>query len=231
MKARVLTIAALLALSGSAAAQSMSLTLKNAPTSDDITAGDSVNYPIDVNMKASGFECAEPVDVPVNLTAVANAQAAPTNASHTPQPASLTFTIPEGIYQPTGTPVDNQTGGEYNETQSAEVGMETASGVRQNYTVTLEITAESPGLSSESCNGDIPEATSDPAAVEINVTADDPPEPAGGDEDGGTGPGTTPGGGNTTGNETGDEGNGIPAPTALVPLAVFGAAVAYRRRD
>lgn len=245
MKARVLTIATILALSGVAAAQSSSLTLGNVPASDSITAGETASYSPDVTLNVSGVDCAQSVDVPVNVTVSTTAQAPPTNASQTPTPGSLTFTVPEGTHRSTGTPADDAAGG-WSGTQAGEVSVGTASGVSKDYTVSVSIVASTPGAASDTCTMDIPATESDPATVTLSVAADAPAQEAGetgGSTDGGGSMGGDDGSGDEmqsppNGDGSGDSGDtdteessGIPAPGALVPVAALAAALTYRRKE
>ncbi len=231
----MVSLLVVLALAGSAVAQnqsaSVSLVLENPPQAQEITAGESVDLGVDVNLTVSGISCTQSVPLPMNVTAALSGSF-PDNASHTATPGALEFTVPQGAHnsETSGTPLEEQ-GGPYNEVQTGTVSLETASGIRQGYTVNVELVAETPGATSEGCVPmEIPATTSDPVSVPVQVAADNPPDP--GDDDGDELEGSPPGS-NGTENTTSppDEENGSPVPWFLAPLAAAGAAIAARRND
>lgn len=230
MRGRVLAIVAVLALAGPASAQQVSLAIESAPEDRQITAGESVDLGSDVNITVSGVDCAEPVDLPVNLTADVSEPAPPPNASTTAEQGVLTFTVPQGSHhsETSGTPIGNESG-PYQAVQTGTIPVSTASGVRQNYTAEVSIQAVFDGLTTETCvPQEFPSAQSDPVAVTLDVIADDPPEPESGDGGASASP---PGAGTngTNGTEGAPSDNGVPLGGALVPLAAAGAALVARR--
>lgn len=230
----MVSLLVVLALAGSAVAQnqsaSVSLVLENPPQAQEITAGESVDLGIDVNLTVSGISCSQSVPLPTNVTAALSGSF-PDNATHTATPGALEFTVPEGAHssETSGTPLEEQ-GGPYNEVQTGTVSLDTAPGIRRGYTVNVELVAETPGATSEACLPmEIPATTSDPVAVPVQIAADNPPDPGDdGDELQGSPPGSN-GTENTT-SPPGEE-NGSPVPWVLTPLAAAGAALAARRRD
>lgn len=236
MKGRVLALVGILALTGSAAAQSVDLAITAAPANATLTAGESKDLSFDVNLRVEGYDCAQSVDLPVNLTSsVVTQGSAPPNASTNASQAALTFTVPAGSHHEA--PAGNQSG-PYNETKSATVTVSTQGGVRSNYTVDLEAQAIFNGTSTTSCvPNQFPSAQSDPSTVPIRILADEPPKEETADTRNGSGSelsgpaGNGTGAGNASGSPPGTASeNGTPLAWPAVPLAAGLAALVLRRR-
>lgn len=232
MQVRAWTVVlVVLALAVPAGAQSASFTVSQSPTSTQLQteAGSSVSVDVGVNLTGEGFSCAAEVEAPVNTTAEASVpSSAPDNASVTASDASLAFTIPSGDYhtQP------------YNDSMTATIDVETGSGVSEDYTATVSLTSVFPGGTYMDClPQEFPEAQSESAQIQIDVTADQPPQQGGDDgeeepDDGMENNTTEPPTNESPGGEdSGGEDNGIPLPWPLVPLSLAVVALVSRRLD
>lgn len=232
MQARWTALVALLVLAVPVAAQdsaSFTVAQESPPARVSADGGTTAGIDLAVNLTGEGFGCTSEVEAPVNTTATVSLPSdAPPNASVETTMASLAFAIPEGQYETEP----------YNDVVNATVQADVGGGVRENYTATLTLTSTFPGGTYDSCIPmEFSPAESDPAEVQLQVVADDPPEP---DEDDGdeppaddsgneTGPGTNPPANDTPGNESEDD-NGVPVPWTAAPLAAILAALAGRRR-
>jgi hypothetical protein len=226
MNIRVWGLLLVVALAAPAAAQEASFDVaqSEAPSELTLEAGESTSMSPTVALSGEGFSCSQEVEAPVNTTvATAIEQPSPENANVTASDVAKTFPIRAGEY--TTTP--------YNETANATIDVETDSGVTENYTATLEVTSTFPGGTYEACvPNEFPEASSDPVQIQLEVTADEEPEDEEPEEP--TEPMNDTVGNESTNDSAADDGSdpagedsedGIPAPGAVVPLALVGAAL------
>jgi hypothetical protein len=239
MRGHVLALAALLLVSGAAAAQSVELAVENAPGDQQITAGDSVDLSMDLNVSVSGTTCTSEFAIPGNATIDASVQgSAPEGASNEVSGQEVTVTVPQGDH---GNVEDA-----HQEVLSPTVSLSTSGGITEDYTVDLTVGGETAEATADptTCEpGDFP-AASDTTTVSVDVAADEEPEPEddgstddgstdGTTDDGTTDDGTTDGStdGGTDDGTTDDGDNGIPAPGAVAALvAALGAAASRARR-
>lgn len=216
----VAAVAALLATSGLATAQSFSVTLEPEGSADTLSPGASTSVDVLVQLQGEGFSCANDEDLPVNLTASSSQ-----GVSGTPGTDQLVFSNTMGIH-PSQQP--------YEESDTTTVSLQAADtaspGSRE-----IQVTGTFPGGNyappDGSCNGEFPSAE---GTTSLSVTVEDTGSDSGSGSDGGIGGGNGgSGGGNDTGpdgNESDDDSNGIPAATWAAPAALLSGALAARRR-
>lgn len=197
---------------GVAVAQDFSVSVLPPEDATSVSAGDSTTVSVDVNLQGENFYCTGEVELPVQVSASGGSDVTATPASET-----VTFTTSANIY--------NENTEAFNQTQPVDVTTSAGSGASSGSTqVTVTATFEggdyTPDCGPQAFNSD---EASAPYDVNVQGTSTD---------DGGT-DGTDGGaGGNGTdgGDDGSDDGNGIPGPGALAPLAVVGAAMLARAR-
>lgn len=219
----VLAMAALLALSGLAAAQTASVTVTPATEAISIEGGQSSSVDVDVTLRLDQFSCLQSQTFPVNVS-VSGAR----GVTGTPSPATLEYQVPQGIHD-SSTPA-----GAYNETQTTTVSIQAPSGQAQGFSADVTVTGLFPGANPQTCGPNAFPQAEGSGAITVDVQPDVSSGNGGGT--GGTGDGGTGGtGGNgtTPGTNTSDGGgeNGTPMPAWIVPAALTGAAAILRRRS
>jgi MYXO-CTERM domain-containing protein len=239
MRGHVIALAALLLVSGPAAAQSVELAIENAPEDQQITAGNTAALSMDLNVSVSGTTCVEAIALPGNATADLTVQgSAPEGASNSASGQEIAFEVPQGDHGNAEDP--------YQEVQSAAISVQTSGGVSEDYTLEVGLTGATSAVTADmSCfPGEFP-ASEDTASVTVDVAADqaatDGRANDGGSMDGGADGGSTDGGSmddggapddsdDATDGGPEDDGSDTPAPGAVAALvAALGAALARRR--
>lgn len=218
----VVTVAALLATAGLAAAQqaSFSVTLEPQSEAGTLSPGDSEQVNVLVRLEGEGFACASNEDLPVNIS-VSGASA----VTGVPDPAEIVLSNTQGIHAsgPAGT---------YNESGETSVTVQasnSASSGTHDVTVTGTFPGGSYGPPDGSCDGEFPSAegtTSLPVEVQADQTG------GGGIDDGdGVDDGTTGGNGSADdGSDDGEDEDGIPIGPWIAPVALIASALALRRQ-
>lgn len=212
-----LTVAALLAMAGLAAAQqpSFSVTLEPQDEAGTMSPGDSQDVTVLVRLEGDNFSCLEDEELPVEIS-VSGSE----DLTGVPDPAELVFSNTQGIHN------SATTAGGYNESQETTVTVQVANaatGGSQELTVTGTFPGGNYGPPDRSCNDEFPSAegtTTIPVTIQSNGT--DGVGGADGGGDGGAGNGTDDGGDE-------EDGNGIPLGPWIAPLALVASAVALRR--
>jgi uncharacterized membrane protein YgcG len=218
----VVTVAALLATAGLAAAQepSFSVTVEPQGEAGTLSPGEETSVEVSVRLEGDDFSCAENEELPVNVTTND-----PRGLTVSADPQELIFSGTQGIHD-----ADGPSGG-YNKSKptsiSLQVGQTASSGDRE-VTVTGTFPGGNYGPPEGSCGGEFPPAD-DTAGLPVTIQADGASGSDSGGEggDGGEGGNGTSGGGDDGG---GEGGNGIPIGPWVGPLALATSALAWRRR-
>lgn len=225
----LLTVLAVVALAGTALAQSatFTVTLEGPEAPVEVTGGQSSSVPIDITLMGDEFGCSNEATLPVNVTASSS------RLTPTVSPAGLEYTVPQGLYN---SQVPADAAPPYNNTESTSVDISVPAGQTSGFSTQVTVTAVFPGgnygaTGEGSCEPGEFSPAEGSVAIDVNVAADSVGGTDGGDgtddgTDGGTDGGTTNG---TDGDE--DDSNGIPIGPWAIPAGLAAAALAARRRD
>lgn len=226
----MLTVLAVVALAGTALAQSatFTVTLEGPDAPVEVTGGQSSSVPIDITLMGDEFGCSGEVTLPVNVTASSS------RLTPTVSPAGLEYTVPQGLYN---SQVPGGAAPPYNSSQSTSVDISVPAGQTSGFSTQVTVTAVFPGgnygvAEGGDCEPGQFSSAEGSVAIDVNVAADSTGGTDGGTDgsddgtDGGTDDGSTNG---TDGGE--DDSNGIPVGPWAIPAGLAAAALAARRRD